>query len=929
MNDPTQDLRSLLPALAEPRLITSPAPWAGHTPFAMWLVTVQRPQILVELGSYSGISYLAFCQGVAAAGLQTNCYAVDTWGGDEHAGFYGEHIYQTLRENHDAHYGQFSTLLRKTFDEAVTEFSDASVDLLHIDGLHTYEAVRHDFETWLPKLTDRSIVLFHDTEVRRDDFGVWKFWAEIQGQYPSLSFTHSHGLGVLFVGSASLKPWLALGLDPRHPASSAHLQQFFRAVGAAQERRGELHALHHSLAETQAALERLHVDLPGYIDELNVSRQNCLSLQQELGQAQKTLQQEQSTNAQLQQSLATQHRWIQKQDQAILSREQALARLNTHYAALEKALEDTLDRRLRRGLRHIAQQIKPSTVRRRAVKLTHRARNALRYLVRGDFAALRARTLGLWRERQFAKMLATGSGSGQVGILTTPHTLFVAHALERALARAGLSCHILTDDAPSAFAHDFYIVLCAQMFTHLPPGEKRIVFQMEQTVSDRWFDARYLSILENSRAVLDYSLANLAYLAERKIAYPHVFHVPLGAVTNYAQSRGLASPAPAGTAEPTVLFYGDVNSPRRQHYLEALKAVHHVRIIGNLFGAELQAAIAEAQVVVNIHYYEGALLESTRIFECLSLGVQVVSETATDIGDYPGLDGVVRFVPAGDVQAMVRAVEDALSQVAQDADSEQDERAAFLMGTQNRFEFMFYRALLAQRLISFAQIQQLAAPPQGNSFALSLPETLERRAAYLATPAPDAKIFDGLRGRPGWVGCAMSYKYLCACAWQQGEEQLMICEDDVELPPNYHQVMHTVNGYLQAHAGKWDIFVGIIAHLHPDTLVFDVQESGGLTFVTVDKMTSTVFNIYSRRAMEVIAHWDETNEDDQTNTIDRYLERTENLRIVTLLEPVFGHREDLASSLWGFGNEQYGTYIEKSRALLREKVDEFLETTTV
>jgi hypothetical protein len=138
-----------------------------------------------------------------------------------------------------------------------------------------------------------------------------------------------------------------------------------------------------------------------------------------------------------------------------------------------------------------------------------------------------------------------------------------------------------------------------------------------------------------------------------------------------------------------------------------------------------------------------------------------------------------------------------------------------------------------------------------------------------------------------------------------------------------------VNGYLQAHAGKWDIFVGIIAHLHPDTLVFDVQESGGLTFVTVDKMTSTVFNIYSRRAMEVIAHWDETNEDDQTNTIDRYLERTENLRIVTLLEPVFGHREDLASSLWGFGNEQYGTYIEKSRALLREKVDEFLETTTV
>jgi hypothetical protein len=461
------------------------------------------------------------------------------------------------------------------------------------------------------------------------------------------------------------------------------------------------------------------------------------------------------------------------------------------------------------------------------------------------------------------------------------------------------------------------------MFTHLPPGEKRIVFQMEQTVSDRWFDARYLSILENSRAVLDYSLANLAYLAERKIAYPHVFHVPLGAVTDYAQARGLESSKPRAPNEPTVLFYGDVNSPRRQQYLEALKVVYNVRIIGNLFGAELQAAIAEAQVVVNIHYYEGALLESTRIFECVSLGVQVVSETAADIDDYPGLDAAVHFVPVGDVQAMVRAVGSALIQLDHGAGPDDEVRTAYLNKTQNRFEFMFYRALLAQRLINFAQVQQLIEPPDGNIFALSLPETLERRAAYLSAPAPDAKIFDGLRGRPGWIGCAMSYKYLCASAWQQGAAQLLICEDDVELPPNYDHVIRTINDYLQAHAGEWDIFVGIIANLHSDSLVFDVQESGGLTFVTIDKMTSMVFNIYSRRAMEVISQWDETDEDDQTNTIDRYLERTENLRIVTVLEPIFGHREDLASSLWGFGNEQYGSYIEKSRALLQAKVDAF------
>ncbi|WP_324285444.1 class I SAM-dependent methyltransferase (plasmid) [Enterobacter ludwigii] len=45
----------------------------------------------------------------------------------------------------------FSKLIDLDFDSAVHGFSDSSIDLLHIDGSHTYHDVRNDFINWLPQ----------------------------------------------------------------------------------------------------------------------------------------------------------------------------------------------------------------------------------------------------------------------------------------------------------------------------------------------------------------------------------------------------------------------------------------------------------------------------------------------------------------------------------------------------------------------------------------------------------------------------------------------------------------------------------------------------------------------------------------------------------------------------------------------------------
>jgi O-antigen biosynthesis protein len=249
--------------------------WIEHAPFAYWLMEAHRPSLLVELGTHWGYSFFAFCQAVRNLGLATRCFAVDTWLGDDQAGYYGEEVFESVCGYNDAHYSAFASLMRATFEAATPSFADRSIDLLHIDGRHAYEDVSRDFAAWLPKLSNRGIVVFHDVNEHKRDFDVWRLWSELQEKYRHFEFEHGHGLGIIAVGE-EIGPHLRALFDAdADEALSLQIRQAYARLGSAvTERIERLHVCKElelkdaDLAAHVAELERVNADLATHVAEL-------------------------------------------------------------------------------------------------------------------------------------------------------------------------------------------------------------------------------------------------------------------------------------------------------------------------------------------------------------------------------------------------------------------------------------------------------------------------------------------------------------------------------------------------------------------------------------------------------------------------------------------------------------------------------------
>lgn len=185
---------------------------------------------------------------------------------------------------------------------------------------------------------------------------------------------------------------------------------------------------------------------------------------------------------------------------------------------------------------------------------------------------------------------------------------------------------------------------------HLPANT--VILNLEQI---RGFDVQargiYLSLLKRL-TVWDYSMRNIVEL-RRMTQNPNIRHLAVGYVPE--MTRFL----PPSEQTVDVLFYGSSN-PRRNAVLRGLaEAGLNVKHLFSVYGAERDQAIAEAKVVLNVHYYEDCIHEIVRTSYLLANSKAVVSECGpkTEIDD--DIREAMVAVPYADlVRACVSLVHD-------------------------------------------------------------------------------------------------------------------------------------------------------------------------------------------------------------------------------------------------------------------------------
>jgi hypothetical protein len=189
--------------------------------------------------------------------------------------------------------------------------------------------------------------------------------------------------------------------------------------------------------------------------------------------------------------------------------------------------------------------------------------------------------------------------------------------------------------------NNLFIILFPHKVKTFP--KNYICYQLEQKDISKWINFKYLLAILNSKLTWDYSVSNINKFDETIKKKIKLFKIPLisyyyfkpDIYNKYITNNEKNNDITCNNEIYDILFFGHMNERRHKiinYIIKKLNNKYKFRYITGLYGDALFEKILQSKIVLNIHYYEGSILETCRINEILSCNKLVISELP-DISD--------------------------------------------------------------------------------------------------------------------------------------------------------------------------------------------------------------------------------------------------------------------------------------------------------
>lgn len=232
------------------------------------------------------------------------------------------------------------------------------------------------------------------------------------------------------------------------------------------------------------------------------------------------------------------------------------------------------------------------------------------------------------------------NNNGIVYIFSTKFGYYVSNVLQYLLKENNIESKIVYDI--NYKLDNLYIILFSQKVHKYP--KNYIIYQLEQKDISSWINTKYELSIYHSIITWDYSQSNIDKfhdIIKKKMLYFPIPLVPYSLLDPIINLNNIPS--------NNILFYGSLNNIRKNkiNYLQIkLMPKYFIKIVQNIYGLELVQEIINSKIILNIHFYENAILETCRLNEILSCNRIVISEKPNiiDIKNYELYKDKVCFI---------------------------------------------------------------------------------------------------------------------------------------------------------------------------------------------------------------------------------------------------------------------------------------------